>query len=34
LIFGIVMTASAASAQEVEDTIYSGGPILTIDDAV
>ena len=33
LVFGIVVAAGAASAQEIADTIYSGGPILTIDDA-
>jgi predicted amidohydrolase YtcJ len=33
LILGIVVTASAASSQEIADTIYTGGPILTIDDA-
>ena len=33
LIFGIVTAAPAASAQEMADTIFSGGPILTIDDA-
>jgi predicted amidohydrolase YtcJ len=30
---GLVMITTVASAQEVADTIYSGGPILTIDDA-
>jgi len=29
----MLATATVASAQEVADTIYSGGPILTIDDA-
>ena len=33
LTLGVVMTASAASAQEMADTVYTGGPILTIDDA-
>ena len=32
LILGIAVSASIASAQEAADTIYTGGPILTIDD--
>ncbi len=33
LIFCIGVSASVASAQEVADTIYTGGPILTVDNA-
>jgi len=28
-----MLSASAAAAQEIADTIYTGGPILTIHDA-
>lgn len=30
---GVVLSVGAAAAQEMADTIYTGGPILTIDDA-
>ncbi|MCA1305005.1 amidohydrolase [Nitratireductor aquimarinus] len=33
LLAGTVFAGGAASAQEIADTIYSGGPILTINDA-
>ncbi|MBB94626.1 MAG: amidohydrolase [Rhodobacteraceae bacterium] len=33
LLLGAVLTAASANAQDIADTIYTGGPILTIDDA-
>ncbi|SDG70396.1 amidohydrolase [Alloyangia pacifica] len=33
LLLGTVLASGGALAQEIADTIYSGGPILTIDDA-
>jgi predicted amidohydrolase YtcJ len=33
LLAGVLSTAGAAWSQEIADTIYRGGPILTIDDA-
>ena len=33
LAVGMALAAGNSSAQDMADTIYSGGPILTIDDA-
>jgi hypothetical protein len=32
LLFALVLVGASAEAQDVADAIYSGGPILTIDD--